>query len=204
MDRPSQAEEALLRARIKQEIRTRRLAVRRALPKEARRQRSEAICARIVALPEWAAAATVLSFVSMRTEVQTLPAVERAWADGKRVATTRMNATFDDVELREWRPDTELEESGMMFLQPVATAAPVAESDVDLVIVPALAVDERGHRIGFGKGFYDRLLVRMPRAFRVAVAFDFEIVAEVPEREGDQRVDAVATDARLVRTPPRT
>lgn len=200
MERPSQAAEALLRARIKQEIRTRRLAVRRALPKEARWRRSETICERVVALPEWQAAETVLAFVSMRTEVQTAPAVERAWAEGKRVATTRMNATFDDVELRAWRRGDELEESGMMFMQPLSTTPVVPEDEVDLVLVPALAVDDRGHRIGFGKGFYDRLLPRLSRAARVAVVFDFEIVAEVPEREGDERVDVIVTDGQVIRT----
>lgn len=200
MERPSPAEEALLRARIKQEIRTRRLAVRKALPREARWQRSEAICERLTALPEWSAAGTVLAFVSMRTEVQTAPAVERAWAEGKRVATTRMNPTFDDVELRTWCHGDELEESGMMFMQPLSTTPVVPEDEVDLVIVPALAVDARGHRIGFGKGFYDRLLPRLARAVRVAVVFDFEIIAEVPERAGDERVDVIVTDAQLIRT----
>lgn len=200
MDEPSQEQQALLRARVKEEIRTRRKAVRRAMPHEARVARSEAICDRVIALPEWERASTVLAFVSMRTEVQTERAVQAARAAGKRVLATRMNATFDDLELREWRADDPLEESGNLFLQPSADAPVVAPDAVDLVLVPALAVDERGHRIGYGKGFYDRLLPRLTRAARVAVVFDFERVAEVPEREGDVRVDVVVTDARVDRT----
>lgn len=170
------------------------------MPHEARVARSEAICDRVIALPEWERASTVLAFVSMRTEVQTERAVQAARAAGKRVLATRMNATFDDLELREWRADDPLEESGNLFLQPSADAPVVAPDAVDLVLVPALAVDERGHRIGYGKGFYDRLLPRLTRAARVAVVFDFERVAEVPEREGDVRVDVVVTDARVDRT----
>ncbi|HJL18044.1 MAG TPA: 5-formyltetrahydrofolate cyclo-ligase [Sandaracinaceae bacterium LLY-WYZ-13_1] len=193
-------EEAYLRAQVKEEIRRRRRSVRRALPRAARLARSEAICERVLALPEWSEARTVLAFVSMPKEVQTTRAVEAAWAAGKRVATTRMNATFDGLELREWREGDELEESGMMFLQPPADAPWVPDDEVDLVLVPALAVDERGHRVGYGKGFYDRLLPRLTRALRVGLVFDFERIAEVPDWEGDQPVDVVVTDARTERT----
>lgn len=203
MDEPSREQEELLRARVKEEIRTRRKAVRRAMPHEARVTRSEAICDRVIALPEWERASTVLAFVSMRTEVQTERLVTVARAAGKRVVATRMNESFDDLELREWRVDDPLEESGNLFLQPSADAPSVDPDAIDLVLVPALAVDDRGHRIGFGKGFYDRLLPRLTRATRIALVFDFERVAEVPEREGDTRVDAIVTDARVDRTDRR-
>ncbi len=184
---------------MKAEIRTRRRAVRRAMPHDARLARSKAICARVAELPEWERAKTVLLFVSMRSEVQTGELAALARASNKRVAAPRMNATFDELELAEWREDDPLEEGGMMFLQPPADAPPVDESEIDLAIVPALAVDPRGHRIGYGKGFYDRLLPRLSRALRVAVIFDFERVAEVPDRAGDEPVDVVITDAQTIR-----
>lgn len=196
-------DEASIRAQLKGEIRKRRLITRKALPKEGREARSAAITERVLALPEWEAARTVLGFVSMRREVQTGALIEAAWAAGKTVATTRMNATFDELELRRWDRDTELEESGMMFLQPAADAPVVEDGDVDLVLVPALAVDERGHRIGYGKGFYDRLLPRMWRALRVALIFDFERIVEVPNLPGDEVVDVVVTGERVFRTDAR-
>lgn len=198
-DEPDDAQVLMLRAGVKAEIRARRRAVRRALPTEAREARSRAICERVIALPEWARAKSVAAFVSMRTEVQTRLAVEAAWADGKSVATPRMAPSFDELELRAWREDTPLEESGMMFLQPPESADLVAPEAIDLVLVPALAVDDRGHRIGFGKGFYDRLLPRLTSASRVAVIFDFERVAEVPELPGDEPVDVIVTDERVLR-----
>lgn len=192
------AEDAL-RTAMKDEIRTRRRAVRRAMPHDARLARSSEITRRITELPEWERARTVLLFVSMRSEVQTGELVSRARAEDKRVAAPRMNATFDDLELVEWREGDGLEESGMMFLQPPASAPPIDGAEIDLAVVPALAVDARGHRIGFGKGFYDRLLPRLSRALRVAVIFDFERVAEVPDQPGDQPVHLVVTDARTIR-----
>lgn len=201
---PSADEIAFLRLAMKREIRDRRRRTRKALPKEARWARSRAICERVTGLPEWERAKTVLAFVSMVKEVQTRPAIEHAWANGKRVAVPRMNADFDGLELRELRADTQLEESGMMFLQPPDDAPTVADADIDLVLVPALAVDDRGHRVGYGKGFYDGLLPRLKGASRVAVVFDFERIAEVPERAEDERVDVVVTDARVDRCPPRS
>ena len=200
--RTPELDEDAIRAQLKGEIRSRRQATRRALPSAARDERSARIAANVLGLPEWEAAKSVLAFVSMRREVQTLSLVEAAWSAGKTVATTRMNASFDDLELRAWRRGDELEESGMMFRQPLPDAPSVPDSDIDLVLVPALAVDERGHRIGYGKGFYDRLLPRLD-ALRVALVFDFEQIVEVPTRPGDEPVDVIVTDAGVIRTPAR-
>lgn len=189
-----------VRVQVKAEIRKRRLQVRRAIPREAREARSRAITERVLALPEWRAARTIAAFVSMRTEVQTGGLVEDAWARGARVGAPRMTLERDDLELAEWRKDTVLEESGNLFVQPPRSAPSIALEEVDLVLVPALAVDPRGYRIGYGKGFYDRWLPRMTRALRVAVVFDFEMIAEVPEHDGDVPVDVVATDERSIRT----
>jgi 5-formyltetrahydrofolate cyclo-ligase len=69
-----------------------------------------------------------------------------------------------------------------------------------LVLVPALAVDPRGHRIGYGKGYYDWLLGRVvPPAFALAVAFDFQLVSEIPVAEHDRAVNLVVTDRRTFR-----
>jgi 5-formyltetrahydrofolate cyclo-ligase len=187
--------DAFLKAQVKAEIRRRRRSLRRGFPSVARRARSEAIAARVQALDGWARAQTVLAFVSMRTEVQTDTLVEAARAAGKAVAAPRMTPSFDDLELRAWTAEQELEESGMMFLQPPPQAPRVADDAVDLVLVPALAVDERGYRIGYGKGFYDRLLPRLTRALRVALIFDFERIAEVPTHAADVPVHVVVTDA---------
>ena len=125
-------DDAYIRAQVKDEIRRRRRSLRRGFPTDAREARSKAISERVRALPEWDAAQTVLAFVSMRTEVQTGSLVEAAWDAGKRVAAPCMNATFDDLVLREWARGAELEESGLRFLQPLREAASVPEEEVDL------------------------------------------------------------------------
>ncbi|MDQ3037507.1 MAG: 5-formyltetrahydrofolate cyclo-ligase, partial [Myxococcota bacterium] len=182
---------------VKAELRQRMRTVRRAIPAEARSERSARIWERVLARPEWERARTVMLFISMRTEVDTATAASAARAAGKRVVAPRMNE--DVLEVREWRAEDVPVESGAMRVpEPPEHAPRVDPGEVDLVIVPALALDERGARIGYGAGFYDRLLPSLSRATRIGVVFDFQLVGEVPETEGDARVQVVVTDERAI------
>ena len=78
-----------------------------------------------------------------------------------------------------------------------ATGAPVALGEIDLLVVPAVAVDARGRRLGRGKGHYDATLAAC-RVSSVALVFESQLVPEVPVGEHDQRVGAVCTEARLI------
>ena len=73
------------------------------------------------------------------------------------------------------------------------------DGDVDIVVLPALAVDENGNRLGYGKGYYDRYLQRHPRSKTVAFCYDFQIVQKVPCEAWDKRVDAIVTDKRVLK-----
>ena len=92
-----------------------------------------------------------------------------------------------------------LEEQGYGFAEPPPDAPHAAELDV--VIVPAIAVDPTGHRIGYGAGYYDRTLPKYaPPAVTIAVAYDWQLVAEVPATEHDVKVAWVVTDTRTIDT----
>jgi 5-formyltetrahydrofolate cyclo-ligase len=97
---------------------------------------------------------------------------------------------------------SELTDSELGFMAPPSTA-PIAES-LDVVVVPGLAFDSRGYRIGYGGGFYDQALPRCrPPAVAVGVAFDFQLAADIPfDDEYDIPVDVVVTDRRVLRTDP--
>ena len=197
--------------RVKIELRERMKRVRRALGPENRAARSAKIAAHVVALKEWSLAGTVALFVPMRMEVDVGLLERHARDDGKRIAAPRMTPPHEgapvhdwELVLRLWEDGVDPVESGHMVREPPASAPLVPPSEVDLVVVPALTLDERGARIGYGAGQYDRLLPHCTRAVRVGVAFDFQYLAEIPEREGDQRVDWIVTDERVVQAqPPR-
>jgi 5-formyltetrahydrofolate cyclo-ligase len=92
---------------------------------------------------------------------------------------------------------------GFGFREPSLADPEVGRGELDAIVVPALAADPRGHRIGYGAGHYDRTLPRFaPPAVSVAVVFDFQLVAEVPSLGADVAVDWVATDTRILGAAP--
>ncbi len=195
---PSRAPEEQLRAKVKDEIRFRIRQVRKATPAAARAARSALIHERLFARPEWQRARSVLLFASMRAEVDTLAIERRARDEGKALSCPRMNDDVTELDVRVWEAGVEPFAQGRLAPEPPPDAPPADLESIDLVIVPAVALDPRGARIGYGRGLYDRLLPRLPNAARVAVAFDFQLIAEVPETAGDQRVDVILTDARAI------
>jgi len=152
----------------------------------------------VLGLDAWSSARVIAGYLAMRGEADPAALLDAARDAGHTVALPRVDWAAETMELRAVGREGELEESGMGFMQPAAGAPRVADDEVDLVLIPALAADERGYRIGWGKGFYDRLLPSLSRAVRVALIFDFQLVAEVPDTPGDERVDYIVTDDRVV------
>jgi 5-formyltetrahydrofolate cyclo-ligase len=195
-------EELRIRAEVKSELRARMRAIRRALPAESRAARSRAVVERLVALPEYESASVVGGFYPLRGEVDLRELFERAANDGKRLALPRVDLEADELVLHRWSPGDPLEEGPYELREPPPSAETVEASSVDLLICPALALDEAGHRIGYGRGYYDRLLPRCTRAFSCGVAFDFQLISEVPAMPGDVPMRAVVTDARTTLIAP--
>jgi 5-formyltetrahydrofolate cyclo-ligase len=195
--------EFALRRQAKAALRKRARALRNTVPESARQSRSAAIVERVLAGVPFERARAVALFSPMvdRGEVDVRPIDEAARRMGKTVAYPFLE---NDAEMSLRGADlASLEERGHGFAEPREDAPKVAASEELLVIVPALAVDPTGHRIGYGKGFYDRLLAAIcPPAFSMAVAYDFEVVPEVPATEHDHRVDMVVTDARIWQFAP--
>jgi 5-formyltetrahydrofolate cyclo-ligase len=195
MRRFDERDEEELRFRAKAELRGRLRAIRKAVPAEARAKRSHEICERLAALDAYRSASSVLGYVAMRSEADPKELLVRAASEGKRVALPRMED--EGVGVR-WSSLEGLEESGYGFMQPPESDAIADGASIDLVLVPALAVDANGFRLGWGKGHYDHLLPTLPRARRVAIVFDFQLLAELPVTRGDIAVHTVVTDARTI------
>jgi 5-formyltetrahydrofolate cyclo-ligase len=193
---PEPSEEQLLRLRhdAKRQLRKRIGAIRRAIPAEAGAARSRKIAKHVIAHDAFVRANVLTAYVPMRGEVDPGPIVAAARSAGKTVALPRLDWEEESMRFFVWEEGAELEESGFGFLQPSADARPVDDDDVDLVLTPALAIDMRGHRIGFGKGYYDQFLTRLKNATSIALIFDFQRLAEVPDTPGDVPVDFWAWD----------
>jgi 5-formyltetrahydrofolate cyclo-ligase len=198
---PSSAED-LLRRRVKAELRKRMRGLRKALPPSACAARSGRIVELLASLDPLAAARSVALFwpIEERHEVdlRALDALLRR--RGARVAYPGIDPETRNMALRFVHDPDAMDEQGFGFREPSGSDPEASPGDLDAIVVPALAVDPRGHRIGYGAGYYDRTLPRFaPAATTVVVAFDFQLVPEVPSTEGDVAVDWIVTDARALR-----
>jgi 5-formyltetrahydrofolate cyclo-ligase len=199
MDDIDPAMEKELRYRAKAALRKRARALRNSLPREAVAARSARIAERLLALPSVAAASTVALFwpIEGRNEVDLTDLDARLRAAGKRLAYPSIDPDSRAMTFRFVDDPATLEERGLGFREPDPSAAEAAA--IDVIVVPALQIDVRGHRIGYGAGFYDRTLPRFaPPALTIGVAFSFQLIPEVPVTEGDVPLALVVTDEQVV------
>ena len=176
------------------------LARRDALPADVRAAASAAIGQRVAALPEFAAASTVLLTLAFRSEWNTRPLVGAALAAAKTVVVPRVDRQTRMLELHSIAdPDRDVVPGHLDIPEPRAERPLVPREAIGFVLVPGVAFDLEGRRLGYGGGYYDRLLPMLsPRAARVAGAFDIQIVERVPAAPHDVRVGAIVTESRIV------
>ena len=195
------APDDFIRLKVKAGLRKRLRGVRKTTPLEACDVRSKALVARLEAHPAVASARTAALFwpIVSKHEVDLRALDASLRARGVRVAYPAIDADTNVMTFRFVDDAAHMEEKGFGFSEP-APGAPEATA-LDVVIVPAIAVDPTGHRIGYGAGYYDRTLPRFaPPAVSIAVAFDWQLVAEVPAMPDDVRCQSVVTDARTIAT----
>ncbi|MGQ4383012.1 5-formyltetrahydrofolate cyclo-ligase [Streptomyces sp. SAS_270] len=183
------------------------LTVRSRLTADDVRETAAALATRALGLPELAQARTVAAYVSVGSEPGTLALLDALRARGARVL---LPALLPDNDL-DWGTYTgedslaHVRHSGKMaLLEPVGERlGPDAVRDADVVLLPGLAVDARGMRLGRGGGSYDRVLARLERAGAdpalVVLLYDTEVVEHVPEEAHDRPVHAVVTPSGVRR-----
>ncbi len=183
----------------KAEIRQQALARRRTQPNidEVSRQ----IVARLIGLPEYQRAATVMFYVDMRSEVRTQYYLPTALASGKQIVVPWCAPC--ELELFALATLEELAIGTFQILEPRPELRALPEKQVavealDLVVVPGVAFDRRGARLGYGAGYYDKLLRRVrPDTRRVALAFECQLFPELPQEAHDVLMDQVITEQAL-------
>lgn len=183
----------------KRDLRRAALTRRREMSDEDRRDRSEAIRRTLVGLPEVSAAQTVMTFVSFRAEVETRPLIERWLGEGRRVCvplTLRERDRIVAVAIE--NPATDLRPGALGIHEPVdAPDRRVDPCDIDVCVVPGLLFDLRGHRLGYGAGYYDRFLAQLTQSAcrTIGVAYAWQVSeTDLPVDEWDIRLGAIVTD----------
>lgn len=184
----------------KRALRDRVLQARDALPAGERLRAGAAIAAAIAARGDFRAAGTVLLAVSFRSEWDTRSLLAAGLAVGKTVAAPRVHAANRMLEpCKILDLDRDLAPGFHGIPEPLPHCAPVPLAAIDWVLVPGVAFDTGGYRIGYGGGYYDRLLPLLRRdARRVAGAFELQVVDRVPTAPHDLTVDAIVTEQRTL------
>jgi 5-formyltetrahydrofolate cyclo-ligase len=150
--------------------------------------------------PIWFGATCIAAYISVAGEPPTAGLIAAARALGKIIVLPRVVGR-DHLELHRWEGEP-LQPGAFGIGEPAAHAPAVAPDQVDLFLVPGLAFDSHGGRLGLGKGYYDRLLARSP-GFRVGICWEWQLLPEVPMESHDQRVQAICTERRLLHPPVR-
>jgi len=195
---------AQISGRAKRAIRARMRALRQAMPAAARSARSERVCEHVLGSAEYASARSIALFAPQALEVDVSRLDKAARAGDKRVYYPFMDPTPSGFTtgFRQVEAVAELVDRGRKFLEPPPGLPQAERGDIDLVIVPALAVAPSGHRLGYGSGYYDATLPDVcPPAVAMAVAFEFQLLAELPVMENDVAVHTIVTDKRVLRAP---
>ena len=177
------------------------LALRDQLPSDERAKKSQTIANRLWDIPAFPASATILFYVNFRSEVETLPLISTCLKKGIRICVP-LTITADHRLLAYQINDLELDlvkgYCGIPEPDPKRLRL-VEPSAIDTVIIPGSVFDKQGGRLGYGGGYYDRFLqYHAPRALRIGVAFDLQVIEAVPVEPHDQNLNYLVTETQTI------
>ena len=172
------------KAALREQIRQRK----RAMTNQEIAEKSCLLGQMLTATDEYRRAKTVYGYLSFNQEVRTLPILEQALRDGKRVAVPKVCG--DEMRFVYISDFSRVEKNSFGIPEPIDDE-PAARDKTALVLMPGLAFDAQGNRIGYGGGFYDRFLAQEPEHPTVALCYDFQMLPKLETEEFDVPVDRV-------------
>jgi 5-formyltetrahydrofolate cyclo-ligase len=185
----------------KKSLRERIIALRNALDESARRVYSAQIVERLLMLPEYREATVVAAYASFGSELDTAVFLRETLAAGKQLLLPRINKAERRLELQQVHdPAVDLVAGVWGIPEPGDHCPQRSAAEVDFILVPGVAFTARGKRLGYGGGFYDRLLTEVqPQVCRTAGAFSLQVVEDLPTGARDQRVNCMVTELQTLR-----
>jgi len=181
--------------KLKQSLREKILRRLKTQKEEERHRKSLAIKRRLLALSEFRKANVIMFYVSKDGEVETMPMIEAALERGKAVLVPVIKLREKKMAVSEiMDPDKDLVKGPYGIYQPKAHFEVFHPRSIDLAVVPGIAFDGNGSRLGRGMGYYDKFLTRLrPGVPRVGLAFSFQVVKKLPKLSHDQPVTRILT-----------
>jgi 5-formyltetrahydrofolate cyclo-ligase len=190
---------------VKQVMRKRIIALREQQPADVRAAHSAAITERLLQLPEYQQAGTVLGYVNFGAEFASGLWTQKVLADGKRLALPRVNRHTNQLDLY-WVDDLENQLAAGLWgiREPIVERCERLEAlnEVEFALLPGVAFARDGARLGYGGGFYDKLLAQMThQPTLVAAAFVLQIVEQIPQEATDVKVEWIITEQETIACP---
>lgn len=185
---------------MKKAIRAQVLKRRDTLLPEKRSGKDADIRRQLFQLPEFKAARSVLLYVSFRSEVETLTIIEETLRKGKMVIVPRVDTVKKGLDLYDLRSISELEKGYMGIPEPRFDQERLVTLDkADLVVAPGTAFDRTGRRLGYGGGYYDKLLSGKHGIPVIGLAYSVQILEMIPAEYHDVNVDIIVTEHEVIR-----
>jgi 5-formyltetrahydrofolate cyclo-ligase len=182
----------------KRSIRRTMLEHRRALTLEECRTASLAIQQTFLDSDEYGTSRVLVIYSAIHNEVDTQSIMQHAWNDGKCIAFPAV--VGHTLAFQEVKAVSSLQEGAFGILEPCPTCRKFSPDEIDVFIVPGVAFDLNGYRVGYGKGYYDRTLHRMENLGRlVGVCYDFQLVEKIVGEPHDVQMDIIITEKRIIR-----
>jgi len=183
-------------------IRKQLLALREQLPVDVRAAHSAAITRRLLQLPEYRQAGTILGYMNFGAEFASELWIRQVLEDGKKLALPRVNHHTSQLDLyRVEDMENQLEPGLWGIREPVVERCErlTTLNEVEFVLLPGVAFTRDGARLGYGRGFYDKLLARMTiQPALVAAAFELQIVEQIPQESTDVKVEWIITEQESI------
>ncbi len=183
----------------KQAIRKEVLEKRKTIDLWQKKGWDEKIAAAVMAHPLYMSASTVMLYMAMPHEISVDLLVDDSISAGKKVGLPRVNRQTKRLHVHHFAKDDQLIAGVFGIREPDAGSPEMRLSEFDLLIMPGLAFGENGERIGYGGGYYDRLIHHQEsRPFLLAVAYDWQVYPKLPVTPEDQRIDGVVTPTKVI------
>lgn len=184
----------------KGEIRKKILSIRNDMTNQSVLEKSRIIINKLKLRKEYKESQTVFIYMDFKNEVKTLYLIKEMINEKKRVIipyTDVQNTVIIPVELKDVGKDLKLSSFG--YLEPKEEKiVPVEASEFDLIVVPGVAFDKKLNRIGFGKGYYDRILAKKRNGVKaVAIAYEYQVLDEIEREEHDIKMDMIITEKNI-------
>lgn len=190
---------------LKRDIRRRTISMREEMEEEEVVRRSEEIRGKVLEIPEIRNAHVIMLYASKGKEVRTDELISDLLRLGKRVVLPKTNVEGKEIiPIEILDPEKDLVIGNYGIREPRDEAKRVDPEEIEVAVVPGVAFDRNGNRIGRGAGYYDRFLAEIRgRAFIIALAFGFQIVDKIPSSDSDVPVDLIVTEEATYRVRKR-